>query len=237
MVPDDAGGRTAASRPAPADPEKPHGPRSRKGVETRARLLDAAKQVFAEDGFLEARTTDIAARAGVSHGAFYHYFQSKEEIFREVAELQQDRLSVQTIVDSGLLDSSPDLTMWQRLRESNRRYLEGYRDDAGILGVIEQVSRYDEHVGAARFERQSRYTRRAEDAIRRLQRQHQVDPRLDATIAANALSAMVSRFAEMWFVEGELDCDLERGVDQLTLLCLNALQLTDASAPDLRTAT
>lgn len=219
--------------PAPADGEKPHGPRSRKGAKTRARLLDAAKEVFEEDGFLEARTTDIATRAGVSHGAFYHYFESKEEIFREVAEVLQDRLSAKSIVDSGLLDSSPELTMWQRLREANRRYLEGYRDDAGIIGVIEQVSRYDEHVGAARFERQSSYTGRAEEAIRRLQRQQRADPHLDAKIVASALTAMVTRFAEMWFVEGQLDCDLDEGADQLTLLCLNALQLDDRAPRNL----
>jgi AcrR family transcriptional regulator len=62
---------------APAPEGKPIGPRSRKGTETRARLLDAAKQVFEEDGFLEARISDIAERANLSHGSFYHYFESK----------------------------------------------------------------------------------------------------------------------------------------------------------------
>jgi AcrR family transcriptional regulator len=62
--------------------------RSRKGAETRARLVKAAKEVFERDGFLEARIVDIAKRAKVSYGAFYHYFDSKEQIFREVAEAQ-----------------------------------------------------------------------------------------------------------------------------------------------------
>src|SRR5579864_7254509 len=71
---------------APAGDHVPNIPRSRKGVQTRARLLDAAKQIFEEKGFLEARISDIAERARLSHGAFYHYFDSKEQIFREVAE-------------------------------------------------------------------------------------------------------------------------------------------------------
>src|SRR6202035_6104610 len=71
----------------------PSTPRSRKGVQTRARLLDAAKQIFEERGFLEARISDIAERAGLSHGAFYHYFDSKEQVFREVAKALDDRLS------------------------------------------------------------------------------------------------------------------------------------------------
>ena len=77
----------------PDTSEKPSGPRSRKGVETRARLLAAAKEVFEQDGFLDARISDIAERAGLSHGSFYHYFESKEEVFREVAAEVEQRLS------------------------------------------------------------------------------------------------------------------------------------------------
>ena len=72
-------------------------PRSRKGEQTRAKLVKAAKEVFERDGFLNARIVDIATRAKVSYGAFYHYFDSKEQIFREVAEAQEDRLSAPPI--------------------------------------------------------------------------------------------------------------------------------------------
>ena len=65
---------------------------SRKGRMTRARLLAAAKEIFEEDGFLEARISDIAERAGLSHGSFYTYFDSKEQVFREVALAVEDEL-------------------------------------------------------------------------------------------------------------------------------------------------
>ncbi len=45
---------------------------------------------------------------------------------------------------------------------------------------------------------------------------------------------MVTRFAEMWLVQHLLDCDFDEGVEQLTLLCVNALQLKDR--PDLRSS-
>jgi AcrR family transcriptional regulator len=44
-------------------------------------LLDAAGQVFAERGFHGATLDDVAATAGVSKGALYHYFDSKEAVF------------------------------------------------------------------------------------------------------------------------------------------------------------
>jgi AcrR family transcriptional regulator len=206
---------------------RPSGPRSRKGIETRARLVDAAKHVFEDHGFLEARISDIAERAGLSHGSFYHYFESKEEVFLEVAVAQEDRLSMHTVVDSGLLDRSVHANVRERVRESNRRYLADYRDEARIMGVIEEVSRYNESVRKVRFERFRHYCQRTERVIRRMQAQGLAETSLDAEFAAQALSAMVTRTAEMSFVQGLLDCSFEDGVDQLTSLCINALQLKD----------
>ncbi len=206
---------------------RPTGPRSRKGIETRARLVDAAKHVFEDHGFLEARISDIAERAGLSHGSFYHYFESKEEVFLEVAVAQEDRLSLDTVVDSGLLDRSVHANVRERVRESNRRYLADYRDEARIMGVIEEVCRYNESVRKVRFERFRHYCQRTERVIRRMQAQGLAETSLDAEFAAQALSAMVTRTAEMWFVQGLLDCSFEDGVDQLTSLCINALQLKD----------
>ena len=49
-----------------------HAPLSRKGLQTRARLLEAAKKVFERDGFLDARIVDITERANLAPGGFYH---------------------------------------------------------------------------------------------------------------------------------------------------------------------
>ncbi len=48
---------------------------------TRRKLLDAAKRIFAQDGFEAARLEDIATGAGYTRGAFYANFKSKEDIF------------------------------------------------------------------------------------------------------------------------------------------------------------
>ncbi|MCR5877153.1 TetR/AcrR family transcriptional regulator [Phenylobacterium sp. J367] len=49
-------------------------------------IVEAAMQVFAEKGFAAARLDDIAARAGVSKGGLYLYFDTKDDIFRAVVE-------------------------------------------------------------------------------------------------------------------------------------------------------
>src|SRR5579871_1270025 len=94
-------------------------PRSRKGAQTRARLLEAAKKVFERDGFLNARILDIAETAGLKHGSFYHYFDSKEQIFREVAEAQEERLTAPP--DSDRRPRTRDTSPWATIRDANRR--------------------------------------------------------------------------------------------------------------------
>jgi len=201
-------------------------PRSRKGAKTRARLVRAAKQVFETDGFLGARISDIASEAGMSSGTFYPYFDSKEQIFREVAQAQE---RVLTALPAERPPAPPRRrSPVERIRSANRRYLERYRDEARIMGVIEQVSRYDEHVRAARAETQKHFAERAERNIRRLQEEGRVDASIDPSIAAMALGAMVARFAELWLVQGYAEYDFDEAVEQLTRLWCNALGLADA---------
>jgi len=201
-------------------------PRSRKGAQTRARLLDSAKSVFEKSGFLEARISDIAEHAGLSHGSFYHYFDSKEQIFREVAEAQEELLTAPSPEAQKAADAEgPAPTELDRLLRANRRYLERYRDNGKIMAVIEEVSRYDDYVNEARMRRQKHFADRAEEAIRRLQAGGEADPELDPAIAALALGAMVARFAELWVVGHWGTFDLDTAAEQLTRLWANAIGL------------
>jgi AcrR family transcriptional regulator len=47
-------------------------------------LLDAALDLFVEKGFSATRAEEVAARAGVSKGTLFLYFQSKEDLFKAV---------------------------------------------------------------------------------------------------------------------------------------------------------
>ncbi|MDB5817331.1 MAG: transcriptional regulator, TetR family [Rhizobacter sp.] len=47
-------------------------------------LLDAALDLFVEKGFAATRSEEVAARAGVSKGTLYLYYQSKEELLKAV---------------------------------------------------------------------------------------------------------------------------------------------------------
>jgi AcrR family transcriptional regulator len=213
----------AETVPEPPAEGAPSVPLSSKGARTRERLVEAAKEIFEEHGFLEARITDIAERAGQSHGSFYYYFVSKKEIFREVA----------ASVDEGLFAPLGDVIFAQsalppleRIREAMRRYLERYRRDARIMTLIDHVARIDTEVNELRLARHRRYTERAAESLRFLQRRKLADPGLDPLLTAAAFGALTQRFAEMWLVHGAVDSTLPEVVDQLTRIYTNAIRLT-----------
>jgi len=49
--------------------------------ETRSRILGSAIKLFSSRGYNKASVDDICAQAGISKGAFYHHFQSKQTLF------------------------------------------------------------------------------------------------------------------------------------------------------------
>lgn len=52
--------------------------------ETRSRILKAAQVCFAQNGFDATGVAEICRAAGLSKGAFYHHFASKQEVFLEL---------------------------------------------------------------------------------------------------------------------------------------------------------
>lgn len=80
-------------------------PRWRRLPEERpGQILHAALMVFSESGISAAKLEDIAVRAGVSKGTIYLYFESKEELFREVVRL----MVVPQLAEADSLGASAD---------------------------------------------------------------------------------------------------------------------------------
>ena len=63
---------------------KARNPVQDRGIETRKKILDAARELFSEKGFHGTNSKEIAARAGIAVGTFYSYFDEKKPLFLEV---------------------------------------------------------------------------------------------------------------------------------------------------------
>jgi TetR/AcrR family transcriptional repressor of bet genes len=66
-------------------PESPP-PRTRSRIARRAQLIEATIQTLAERGFSRTTVTDVAARAGISHGLVLFHFRSKENLLAETLD-------------------------------------------------------------------------------------------------------------------------------------------------------
>jgi AcrR family transcriptional regulator len=189
------------SESAPAVPPKT--PRRQRGRRTRAALVDASQTVFERDGYLDARVADIAAAAGVAHGSFYTYFDSKEDVFRELVEVALQEVS--EAIDVRENTSSPA----ERIRLGNRRYIDVYARHAALLGLIEQVGTLTQF-HTMRRDLRARFVARIEAVIEEDRKGGfiTVEP-LDSHAVAHALVGMMDSFAYNWFV---LDENFEREV-------------------------
>lgn len=123
-----------------------------------------------------SRISDIAERAGLSHGSFYHYFGCKEQIFREVATSVEEALTAPGDV---IVDPESDAAPQDRIREGIRRHLVSYQEEAAMMGVIEQVSRYDEHVRLMGTEQRNQSVAQIADSIRQLQLRGMIDEKIN----------------------------------------------------------
>ncbi|MFG3660805.1 ScbR family autoregulator-binding transcription factor [Streptomyces sp. NPDC047706] len=97
-----------------------------RAVRTRAALIRAAAEVFAESGFAGATVTQIAERAGLTLGAMYFHFRSKEMLAREIVATQPD-LVVPPLESEGLQHAIDVTLTWAYQLRDNPVLLAGAR--------------------------------------------------------------------------------------------------------------
>jgi AcrR family transcriptional regulator len=73
---------------------------------TKAKLIDAAQTLFAEQGFENTQLEEVAARAGYSRGAIYAHYANKEDLF---LELMEQRVHKKLAVLRKHMESEPDV--------------------------------------------------------------------------------------------------------------------------------
>jgi AcrR family transcriptional regulator len=109
-----------------------------RGEKTRRKLLSAAERLFGRDGFHATPVQEITREAGVGHGTFYLYFESKEGVFRELVRHLSHELR------SAIRGSLSGLTDRVAVEEQGVRtfleFVQGHRDLYRIVLEAEVVA-------------------------------------------------------------------------------------------------
>jgi len=179
-------------RTEPQQARRNAGPATTRGAERKQELLVAARRVFEHRGFAEARVADITREAGVSHGTFYTYFDTKEAVFVAVAQQAIDQMLASMAI------TVPDEDLHERVHRFVRRFVMAYQPHVAIISIIEQVATSSPELCELRLDLRQSFVRRTERALRRLIDAGVAEPSLDIQYTAESLGSMLEHSCYIW---------------------------------------
>ncbi|MEA2400439.1 MAG: hypothetical protein QOK00_842, partial [Thermoleophilaceae bacterium] len=189
-------------------------PTTPKGRHTRAQLLLAARRVFARDGFVGARMSDIATEAGVSLGGLYRYFVNKENVFESLIEDTHEQLYRASQPVEHHLSTDP----YAALLEANQGYLRHYYENRDVMRTLIEAANVEPTFRDFWWKMRSRHTERFTASLRRAPNMRELDE-LELRLGADAMACMVEQAAYVWYAQEalhDLDAPVEDAARVLT---------------------
>jgi AcrR family transcriptional regulator len=169
-------------------------PLSKRGLDTRRRLLDAAEQVFGAHGYHDASVVKLAEVAGVAAGTFYLYFDSKKAIFDELVRDLNRR--VRRAMKEG---SSQGRTRLEAELLGFDAYFRSTSDHPALYRIIRQAEFVSPEMLRYHYDRLSAgYVVALDDAVASGE-----IGKLDAEVAAWALMGLGEMVGMRWILWGE----------------------------------
>ena len=182
-------------------------PTTPKGKRTYAHLLEVGREVFARDGYVSMRMSDVASEAGISLGGLYRYFANKEDLFAGVIADLHERLFAASTTTSHLFRTDPQ----QALLESNRGYLALYAENREVMRAFMQAAHVDDRFRDIWNQMRQRHVDRFADAAASVHAIAEVDG-VNVRVMTEAVACMVEQAAYVWFAQSDLS-DLDMDVD------------------------
>ena len=167
--------------------------RHRKEEHTRQRILAVAAHCFADGGYAATSIRDIARHVGVTVGAIYVHFPSKDRLLVAVYEMGVRRIG--DAVDRALSEPADS---WGRLEAAARAHLEALSSNCGFARVIVRVTPSDVGDVAADL---SRLREGYEERFRALIAALRLTPGADRTLLRLMLLGALNH-SQTWFKRG-----------------------------------
>jgi len=166
-------------------------PTYKRGHETRAQLVKAARRAFIRVGYIDCSVEDILQEAKISRGTFYTHFVSKKAIFGAITDEHiRDRINQTGVSDVG------DAEYRDRVRVTITRFLDNYTDTYDFSEVIDQVASYDVEFRKVRLVIRDIFAHRIARGIRSQQDKNNVASDLDAYSYALMILSVLTNMAQ-----------------------------------------
>lgn len=175
-------------------------PVTRKGKKTRAKILVSARKVIARHGFVAMRVGDVAAEAGLSLGAFYRYFENKDDLFSYlIADIHEELFLASRAVEHNLATAP-----FAALREANYGYLKHYYENRDMMRALFEAVTVDKRYRQIWWRMRERHVARFVHALESTQGLARVDGD-DTRVLAEAMASMTEQSAYCWYAQEELN--------------------------------
>ncbi len=192
--------------------------RRQRAAGTEVALKQAARDVFAERGYLNTKITDITAAAGRATGSFYNHFASKEELLEA---LLRDMLAAadEAVVDVAGHDA--DFSKLSAIRWHVAGFWRFYKAHLPEMIAVKQAAMVDPELG-----RRLQQIMADDDQHLVEHFSHLPNPPADPLVTISAMNALMEGFAYTWLVvnpsNGRTISD-EDAIDTLTNLLHHGL--------------
>ena len=174
--------------------------------EKRPLILQAATEVFAEQGFAAVTVAEIAQRAGIGKGTVYEYFSSKDELLFAVFEWMNERILGR--FEALLAEKGTTLERLQRmLGIAAEITCEQVEMQAVVLDfwAASRGTKSEERYNQSCVETFRTYRQLAADVIREGQTAGELNPAVDADATAVMMVAAIDGLGVQIFFDRELD--------------------------------
>ena len=115
--------------------------------QTRAKIVQCARQLFNQRGFTEVSIDDVMAAAGLTRGGFYNHFKTKDALLVEVlAAYARER---QEEAPDDVADCGPEIARQMLNQYVSRQHLDDVKGHCPLIALPADVARSDETVRAA----------------------------------------------------------------------------------------
>lgn len=195
----------------------------RAAVDTRERLLQAARETFGSLGYVATRVDDIAARAGTSHGTFYTYFKDKKAVLVALTTEIAHSLYGAALVPS--LEPGSSTSPRELVRARITSFVETYRRHWDVIRSWTQAEGVHPDVEQAKSRIRRAIVAAVAELFHRDKERGLIASELRSDFFATALVAMTEGFANDRFASGAEVTD--RDLEDLTDLWARAVYRTD----------
>ncbi len=189
------------------------GPVTERGRRTARSLRQAARGVFGEHGYADARVADVVDAAGVSHGTFYTYYDNKAAVLDALVDETAARL-LQVVSEPWQGPDAP-----ATVAGVLDRFIDVLADEADVIAAWIQATAHEAHFRERLREVRQGYTDRVAEQLE----PYLADTDHDPSVVAAALVALVEGYATQGLDEASVP-ERERAVDTLTSIWIGGVR-------------